>query len=165
MVPLVGSLYYYFFFLLLFRAMPVAYGGSQARGWIGAVAASLYIPQPQQCRIQAMFATYTTVHGNTRSLTHWVRPGMEPVSSWMLVRFINRWATMGTPGSWYLYREFKASFSLGVFSSQANEIICKILCGPFFEKMSAAFISLKRAWPKLRTTNLEGIQRCLINVL
>ena len=27
-------------------------------------------PQPQQCRIQAMFVTYTTAHGNTRSLTH-----------------------------------------------------------------------------------------------
>ena len=26
--------------------------------------------------------------GNTGSLTHWARPGMEPASSWMLVRFI-----------------------------------------------------------------------------
>ena len=34
-------------------------------------------PQPQQCRIQAVSATYTTAHGNTRSLTHWTRPGME----------------------------------------------------------------------------------------
>ena len=49
----------------------MAYGGSQARGWIGAVAASL-----------------TIVHSNARSLTHWARPGMEPVSSWMPVRFI-----------------------------------------------------------------------------
>ena len=30
------------FFLLLFRATPVAYGGSQARGPIGAVAACLH---------------------------------------------------------------------------------------------------------------------------
>ena len=27
--------------------------------------------------IQAMSATYTTAHGNARSLTHWVRPGIE----------------------------------------------------------------------------------------
>ena len=27
--------------------------------------------------------TYTTGHGNTRSLTRWVRPGMEPLSSWI----------------------------------------------------------------------------------
>ena len=32
---------YFFFFFLLFRAAPVAYGGSQARGQIGAPAASL----------------------------------------------------------------------------------------------------------------------------
>uniref|UniRef100_A0A8D1PEQ8 von Willebrand factor A domain-containing protein 8 n=1 Tax=Sus scrofa TaxID=9823 RepID=A0A8D1PEQ8_PIG len=31
----------------------------------------------------------TTAHSNAGSLTHWVRPGMEAVSSWMLVRFIS----------------------------------------------------------------------------
>ena len=35
-----NSFYFYFIFLL-FRAAPVAYGGSQARGQIGAIAASL----------------------------------------------------------------------------------------------------------------------------
>ena len=35
-----------FFFLAFSRATPVAYGGSQARGLIGAVAAGL--PEPQQ---------------------------------------------------------------------------------------------------------------------
>ena len=41
-----------------------------------------------------MSATYTTVHGNARSLTHWVRPWSKPASSWMLVRFVStepRW--------------------------------------------------------------------------
>ena len=33
---------FFFFFFLLFRATPVAYGGSQARGQIGVTAASLY---------------------------------------------------------------------------------------------------------------------------
>ena len=32
--------------------------------------------------------TYTTAHGNTRSLTHWARPGIKPTSSWMLVGFV-----------------------------------------------------------------------------
>jgi len=54
-------------------------------------------PQPQQLRIQAMSKTYTTAHGNAGSLTHWARPGIKPVSLWMLVRFINHWATTGTP--------------------------------------------------------------------
>ena len=61
----------------LFRAVPTACGGSQARGWIGAVEAGLY-----------------HIHSHTRSLTHWVRPGIKPVSSRMLVRFVStepRW--------------------------------------------------------------------------
>ena len=33
---------YFTFFFLLFRAIPAAYGGSQARGVIGAVATGLY---------------------------------------------------------------------------------------------------------------------------
>ena len=60
-----------FFFSSLFRATPVVYGSSQARGWIGAAAASLHHS-----------------HSNARSLTHWVEPGIEPMSSWVLVRFI-----------------------------------------------------------------------------
>ena len=35
--------------------------------------------------------------GIAGSLTRWARPGIEPLSSWMLVRFINSWAMMGTP--------------------------------------------------------------------
>ena len=46
-------------------------------------------PQPQQCQIQAASATYTIAHGNARSLTHWARPGIEPMSSWILVGFIS----------------------------------------------------------------------------
>ena len=45
-------------------------------------------------RIRAVSATYTTTHGNSRSLTHWVRLGIEPSSSWILVRFVTtepRW--------------------------------------------------------------------------
>ena len=35
-----------------------------------------------------MSATYTTAHSNARSLTHQTRPGIEFVSSWILVGFI-----------------------------------------------------------------------------
>ena len=55
----------------LFRAIPTAYGGSQARDQIRAIAAGLYHS-----------------HSNTRSLTHWASPGIKPASSWMLVRFV-----------------------------------------------------------------------------
>ena len=44
-------------------------------------------PQLQKHQIQATSATYTTAHYNTGSLTHWVRPGTEPIASWLLVGF------------------------------------------------------------------------------
>ena len=50
------------------------FGGSQARGRIGAAAAGLRhshtMPQPQQRWIRAAAVTYTTAHGNAGSLTH-----------------------------------------------------------------------------------------------
>ena len=32
---------------------------------------------------------YTTTHGNAGTLIHWVRPGIEPASSWIVVRFVS----------------------------------------------------------------------------
>ena len=58
------------FLFFLYRATSVAYGSSQARGQIGAAAVTHSCLQPQQCQIQATSATYTTAHGNPRSLTH-----------------------------------------------------------------------------------------------
>ena len=68
-VVVVVVILFLFFVFCLFRAAPVAYGGSQARGLIGAVAA-LPTPEPQQHGIRAASATYTTAHGNAGSLTH-----------------------------------------------------------------------------------------------
>ena len=31
---------------------------------------------------------YTTAHSNAGSLTHWAKPGIEPMSSWILDGFI-----------------------------------------------------------------------------
>ena len=36
-----------------------------------------------------MSSTYTTAHGNVRSLTHRAKPGIEPETSWLLVRFVS----------------------------------------------------------------------------
>ena len=76
-----------FFFFFLFRLAPVAYGRSQARtNW----SYSCWpIPQPQQCGIRAASVTYTTARRNTGSSTQRVRPGIEPTSLWILVRFIS----------------------------------------------------------------------------
>ena len=32
---------------------------------------------------------YTTAHSNVRFLTHWARPGIKPITSWFLVRFVS----------------------------------------------------------------------------
>ena len=63
--------FFFFLFFFLFRAKLKAYGSFQPRGWIGAVAAGL----PHS-------------HSNAGSLTHWVKPGLEPTSSWILAGFI-----------------------------------------------------------------------------
>ena len=89
-----------------FRATPLAYGGSQARGWIGATADSLHHSH-SNAGIWAASVTYTTAQGNVRPLTHWARPGIEPTSSWILVGFINHWARKGTPS---LFKVFKSQF-------------------------------------------------------
>ena len=60
------------FFFFFCRAAPVANVGSQAISLIRATAASLHHS-----------------YSNTRSLTHWARPGIEHVFSWMQVRFIS----------------------------------------------------------------------------
>ena len=78
-----------------FRATPAAYRGSQARG-SNQSCSCRPMPQSQQRGIWAASMTYTTAHGNVRSLTQWTRPGMEPATSWLLAGFVNHWATMGT---------------------------------------------------------------------
>ena len=80
MIFFVAVFYFYLFIFLLFvflRAAPVAYGDSQVKDSIGAVAASLHHS-----------------HSNARSLTHCAKPGIEPATSWFLVRFVSvapRW--------------------------------------------------------------------------
>ena len=91
---------HFFFVCLLFRAVPTAYGSSQARG-----------------RIRAELPAYTTVtaldlsricrtaHSNAGSLTLWARSGIKPSSSWILVGFIS------TEPRWELPQQFlKLSF-------------------------------------------------------
>ena len=50
----------------------MAYRSFQARSWVGAAAAGLHYS-----------------HSNVVSLTHWPRPGIEPVSSWILVGLVS----------------------------------------------------------------------------
>ena len=73
-----------------------AYGSYQARGANWSLSCQL-MPQPQQCQIWAASVTYTTAHGNAGSLTHGARPGIEPASLWILVRFVSTEKQRGNP--------------------------------------------------------------------
>ena len=85
-VELHNILIYVFLFLFcVFRAAPAAYGSSQ-RGQIRAAAACLW-HNHTKARSESL-EIYTTAHGNVGSLNHWVGPGIEPESSWILVGFI-----------------------------------------------------------------------------
>ena len=66
----------------------MVHGHSKTRGWIRTVAAILCHSHSQH-QIQALSATYSTAHGNDKSLTHRARPEIEHVSLWILVRFIS----------------------------------------------------------------------------
>ena len=86
---------YCFFFLsfffsvfCLFRATPTAYGGSQARGPIRATAAGL-CQSHSNARSEPCLWPTTTALGNAGSASHWARPGIEPETSWFLVRFVS----------------------------------------------------------------------------
>ena len=75
-------------FIFLFRTTPVAYGSSQARG-LNQSYSCWPTPQPQQRQIRATSETFTTAQGNIGSLTHWARPGIKYMSSWILVGFVS----------------------------------------------------------------------------
>ena len=96
MYLLVNFISLYFTFFFLFRAASAAYGISKAKA------------SNQSCSCLPVYATATAMpnlshicdlhcslwqHG---SLTQWVRLGIKPTSSWILIRFLTCWATMGT---------------------------------------------------------------------
>ena len=82
------SFIYYFICLWSFRAEPVAYGGSQASGLIRAAAAGLCHSHSNAGSRQHLWL-YTIAHGSAGSLTHCVRPGIKPATSWFLVGFVS----------------------------------------------------------------------------
>ena len=68
---------FFFFVFLFFR------GSSQTRGWFGAVAASL-----RHSHSNTRSEPHLHHSNPLKSLTHWMRPGIKPGSSWILVMFI-----------------------------------------------------------------------------
>ena len=77
---------FFFFSFFLFRALPKAYGSSQAElNWSQSCQPT---PQPQQSGDWRHICDLHVAHSNTLSLTHWARLGIKLASSWILVGFI-----------------------------------------------------------------------------
>ena len=93
--PLSISQSFFFFFFGLFVFLGPYLRHMEVSGW--GVELELTPPEPQQLRIWATSVTYTTTHGKARSPSQWVRPGIEPKSSWMLVGFVHHWAMTAPP--------------------------------------------------------------------
>ena len=88
------------FFFYLFRATPTAYWSFQARSQIGAIAAGLHHSHSHSSigSKPHLRPTYTTTHGNIHQILNPLRkPGIEPASSWILVRFFFCWIMMRIP--------------------------------------------------------------------
>ena len=129
------------------------------------------MPQPQQCWIRATSATYTTATlsgSNTRSLTHWARPGIEPPSSWTLVEFITaepQWEPLLNSfivTSYYLYNKHSK-----IDNNNHQELSHLSNCGPsnkrelpykcqIWEVHLRIFRAFLQTWHVQTTTNLTA---------
>ena len=81
------SLSFYFLFIFCFlgpnpQHMDVPRLGVELELQLPAYATAIAMSDPSR------LCHYTTAHGNDGSLTHCARPGIEPVSSWVLVGFV-----------------------------------------------------------------------------
>ena len=66
--------------IVIFRAAPMAYGSSQARGQIRATVGGLHHIQSNTRSEPHLWPT-PQLTGNTQCLTHWARAGIKPSSS------------------------------------------------------------------------------------
>ena len=60
---------------------------------------------------RAASVTYATAHCNAGSLTHWLRPGIESASSWMLVRFVSAEPRQELPFTSFYFRNRNKDFT------------------------------------------------------
>ena len=90
------------------------------------------VSQPQQCWIRAVSVTYTAAHSNAGSLTHWMRPGIKPVSSWTLVGFITTEPWWELPLCPFLNQIVLCSVILKKYTLDINALFRYMICKYFF---------------------------------
>ena len=104
-----------FCFFGLLGPQPQHMESSQAWGQIGAVAASLRQSHSDSGTRDPRCICDLHAHLNAESLTHWARPGIEPESSWIPVRFVTTeslWELQSEKRRWILNRSYSYSFTL-----------------------------------------------------
>ena len=89
---------FFFFFFLSFRAVPGACGSSQASnsGFELELQLLAYAIATATATVtqDLSLVGHTAAHGNAGSVTRWARPGIKPMSSWILGGFVTaepRW--------------------------------------------------------------------------
>ena len=123
-------LFLFFFFFCLFRVAPAAYGGSQARGRIRAIYTGLSHSHSKTGSKQCLWPT-PQLTAMLDPLTHWARPGIEPESSWTLIRF-------ASSEPWWEFHTTLFFIGIKSYSMCLNTIIlnfwmlwdCSLLCSP-----------------------------------
>ena len=123
-------LFYFILFCFVLFLQPHLWHKEAPGLWVKSEHSCWSASQLQQYQIQAASATYTAAWGNARSLTHSVRPGIKPTSSWILVSFVTCWATAGTPWCYILILSTFAQFVLFYF-------IYFLFLGPNLQHMEA----------------------------
>ena len=84
----------HFFFFSFFMAAGAAYGSSQARGWVWAAAVGLHHSDSDaRSRLHLQPKPQLWQPPGPYPLS---QPGIEPTTSWILVRFVTLCATIGT---------------------------------------------------------------------
>ena len=115
------------------------------------------MPQPHNARSKPRLWPTPQVHGNAGPLTHWARPGIKPVSSWILVRFIS--CEPGWELLWSLW--FLNSFAWFISLAKTYDTMlnkcdsrCSWLLNLMFWGKKSLFIA-RYSWP-LRKQVLEA---------
>ena len=107
-----------FCFVLFLGLHPCHMEVSQARCWIGTTAASLHYSHRNAGCKPCLWPTPQLMA--MRSLTHWLRPGIKPEASWLLVGFIfaaPQWELPDDSSSCLLVPEHKKSEVPGGYCS------------------------------------------------
>ena len=88
--------------------------------------------QPQQLQIRAVFETHAAGCSNAESLTHGVRPGIKPTSSWTLCQVLTLLSHNGNSCS--------SHFELGIFTFVWCVIVTQLVSG--FLRVNCLYVAL-----------------------